>query len=252
MLFFLVLMRMSGFIFLNPILGRRNIPATAKTGLSLGLAVIVFSMEQSQGITVEAEANSSLMFGILMVKELAIGYLLGFIMSLFDMVLTFAGTVIDFQIGISMAMVYDPQTGSHIALSGNILQTFYLLFFFAVDGHLALIKILAESGDVVPYGELAFTQGAAWMVLDIFAQCVVLAIKLAFPLIAFEFIMQVGVGILTKITPQINLFVLSIQLRLVVGFILLVFLVSPISSFMGDLISDMMKTLQEALRVAAG
>lgn len=90
------------------------------------------------------------------------------------------------------------------------------------------------------------------MVLDIFAQCVVLAIKLAFPLIAFEFIMQVGVGILTKITPQINLFVLSIQLRLVVGFILLVFLVSPISSFMGDLISDMMKTLQEALRVAAG
>ena len=120
MLFFLVLMRMSGFIFLNPILGRRNIPATAKTGLSLGLAVIVFSMEQSQGITVEAEANSSLMFGILMVKELAIGYLLGFIMSLFDMVLTFAGTVIDFQIGISMAMVYDPQTGSQIALSGNI------------------------------------------------------------------------------------------------------------------------------------
>ena len=141
-------MRMSGFIFLNPILGRRNIPATAKTGLSLGLAVIVFSMEQSQGITVEAEANSSLMFGILMVKELAIGYLLGFIMSLFDMVLTFAGTVIDFQIGISMAMVYDPQTGSQIALSGNILQTFYLLFFFAVDGHLALIKILAESGAI--------------------------------------------------------------------------------------------------------
>ena len=86
MLFFLVLMRMSGFIFLNPILGRRNIPATAKTGLSLGLAVIVFSMEQSQGITVEAEANSSLMFGILMVKELAIGYLLGFIMSLYTIV----------------------------------------------------------------------------------------------------------------------------------------------------------------------
>ena len=60
MLFFLVLMRMSGFIFLNPILGRRNIPATAKTGLSLGLAVIVFSMEQSQGITEQLKTENTL------------------------------------------------------------------------------------------------------------------------------------------------------------------------------------------------
>ena len=88
--------------------------------------------------------------------------------------------------------------------------------------------------------------------VDIFAQCVVLAIKLSFPLIAFEFIMQVGVGILTKITPQINLFVLSIQLKLAVGFALLVFLVSPIGSYIGNMIATMMSTLEDVLRVAAG
>ena len=87
--------------------------------------------------------------------------------------------------------------------------------------------------------------------MDIFAQCVVLAMKLAFPLIAFEFIMQIGVGILTKITPQINLFVLSIQLRLVVGFVLLVFLVSPIGSFMGNVITTMVSSLEDVLRVMA-
>lgn len=252
MLFFLILMRMSGFIFLNPVLGRKNIPSVAKTGLVLGLTVTVFSTAQAQGVTADVDAETSLIFGIVLVKELVIGGLLGFIMTLFDMVMTFAGTVIDFQIGISMAMVYDPQTGAQIALSGNILQIFYLLLFFAVDGHLALIKILVTSGDVVPYGAAFLSQGAAWMVLDIFAQCVVLAIRLAFPLIAFEFIMQIGVGILTKITPQINLFVLSIQLRLVVGFALLVLLVSPIGSYIGNIITMMMNTLEEALRTAAG
>lgn len=252
MLFFLILMRISGFIFLNPVLGRRNIPAMAKTGIAMGLTIIVYSMAQAQGVTVDADAASPLTFGLLVVKELAIGYIAGFVMTLFDMVMTYAGTVIDFQIGISMAQVYDPQTGSQIALSGNILQIFYLLYFFAVDGHLALIKILATSGDVVPYGEVALAPGAAWIMVDIFTQCIVMAIKLAFPLIAFEFVMQVGVGILTKITPQINLFVLSIQLRLIVGFALLVLLVSPIGSFIGDMIAEMISTIEDVLRAAAG
>lgn len=252
MLFFLVLMRMSGFIFLNPVLGRRNIPAMLKTGLTFGLAIIVYSTAQAQGVTVDFDTDSSLVFGLSLLKEFVVGYLFGYVMILFDMVMTFAGTVIDFQIGISMAMVYDPQTGSQIALSGNILQIFYLLLFFAVDGHLALIKIVATSGDVVPYGAAVLSQGAALMMMDIFVQCVVLAIKLAFPLIAFEFLVQVGVGILTKITPQINLFVLSIQLRLAVGFVLLVFLVSPFGSYIGDMITTMMNTLEDVLRVAAG
>lgn len=252
MLFFLVLMRMSGFIFLNPVLGRRNIPAMLKTGLTFGLAIIVYSTARAQGVTVDIDADSSLIFGFSILKEFVVGYLFGFIMILFDMVMTFAGTVIDFQIGISMAMIYDPQTGSQIALSGNILQIFYLLLFFAVDGHLALIKIIASSGDVVPYGAAVLSRGAALMMIDIFAQCVVLAIKLAFPFIAFEFIMQVGVGILTKITPQINLFVLSIQLRLIVGFVLLVLLLSPIGSFIRNMITTMVGTLEDALRVAAG
>lgn len=251
MLFFLIVMRMAGFVFLNPVLGRRNIPSIIKSGLALTLAIIVHSIVQMQG-TEDFEVSSALIYGVLLLKEFAVGYALGFVMQLFDMVMSFAGTVIDFQLGISMAMVYDAQSGNQVALTGNILQLFYLLIFFAVDGHLALMKILVTSGDVIPYGAVAFSQSAAWMILEIFVQCVVLAIKLAFPLIAFEFVVQIGMGILMKINPQINLFVMSIQLRLLVGLALLVFLVSPIGSFMGDTVSTMMNTLEQVLRAAAG
>ncbi len=252
MLFFLVFMRMTGFIFLNPVLGRRNIPNIAKAGLTMTLAILVYMAETAAGTSADVEAESAVVYGVLLMKEFLAGYFLGFVMQLFDMVMSFAGTVIDFQLGLSMAQVYDPQNGGQVALSGNILQIFYLLLFFAVDGHLALMKILTTSGDVVPFGEVALTEGAAWMMLDIFAHCVVLALQMAFPMIAFEFLVEVGVGIVTRITPQVNLFVLSIQLRLSVGLLFMVFLVSPFGSFIGDAITEMMNTLDEVLRAAAG
>ena len=252
MLFFLIVMRMAGFVFLNPVLGRRNIPSQLKVGLSMVMAVLVYSTAVSQGTANEIETGSAVVFGVLAVKELLIGYFLGFVMQLFDMILTFAGTVIDFQLGISMAMVYDAQNGAQVALSGNILQIFYLLLFFVSDGHLALMKILALSGEIVPYGEVAISGGAAWLLLDIFVECVVLAMRMAFPMIAFEFLVQVGVGVLTKINPQVNLFVLSIQLRLTVGLILMMFLIGPIGDYIGNMITEMLNTLQGVLRILAG
>ena len=71
-------------------------------------------------------------------------------------------------------------------------------------------------------------------------------------LIAFEFLVQVGVGVLTKINPQVNLFVLSIQLRLTVGLILMMFLIGPIGDYIGNMITEMLNTLQGVLRILAG
>ena len=79
-----------------------------------------------------------------------------------------------------------------------------------------------------------------------------MAMRMAFPMIAFEFLVQVGVGVLTKINPQVNLFVLSIQLRLTVGLILMMFLIGPIGDYIGNMITEMLNTLQGVLRILAG
>lgn len=248
MLFSLIAMRMAGFIFLNPLLGRRNIPALAKTGMALALAVVIFPVS----VGVKIDVSSPLVYGVLLLKEFVLGYLLGFVMQLFEMVVTYAGAVMDFQMGLSMATVYDVQNGVQIALTGSLMQIFYILLFFAVDGHLALMKIIVTSGQVVPYGGLWLSASAGQAVLKIFIECIVLAVKLAFPIIAFEFLMEIGVGILMKIIPQINLFILSIQLKVLIGIVMLVFLAFPISDYMGDVITSMMKAMQEILRTAGG
>ena len=241
---------MSGFIFLNPVLGRRNIPSIAKTGLALVLSVLIYTAEG--GGASDFTVDSSLEFAVLLLKEFAVGFLLGFVMELMDMIFTFAGTVMDFQMGISMAQVYDPQSGVQISLTGKILQIYYMLIFFAVDGHLVLMRILLNAGELVPYGQVAISTNAAEMAMEIFYDCVILAVKLSFPLIAFEFILEIVVGVLMKINPQVNIFILSIQLRLLCGFIMMIILVDPINSFIGDVISDFMKYMSRILRVAGG
>ncbi|HJD45344.1 MAG TPA: flagellar biosynthetic protein FliR [Candidatus Mediterraneibacter norfolkensis] len=251
MYFCLVLMRMSGFVFLNPVLGRGNIPAQFRTGLTLVLTVVICQAEYAAGTQLPEPVNS-VQFGLMLLIEFGIGYVLGFIMQLFDFVMTGAGSVIDFQMGLSMATVYDPQNGVQIALTGQVLQIYYMLLFFAVDGHLTLMRILLASGDVVPYGAAVIGRLQADAAVTLFTECVVLAMKLAFPIIAIEFLTEIAIGLLTKIIPQINLFVLNIELKVVIGILVLILLISPIGEYLRGLITQMLQEIQSMLVLIAG
>ena len=123
MLFSLILMRMSGFIFLNPVLGRRNIPSIAKTGMALALTILIYFVAEGT----ELNIGSPLEFGLLLLKEFVIGYFLGFVMVLFEFAVTYAGSIADFMMGLSMSTVYDAQNGIQVALTGNILQIYFIL-----------------------------------------------------------------------------------------------------------------------------
>jgi flagellar biosynthetic protein FliR len=173
-------------------------------------------------------------------------------MHVFDMIATYAGSVMDYQMGLAMATIYDPQNGTQIALTGNILQIYFLLLFFAVDGHLAVIRIICESGNLVPYGQFALGTQVIESVLSIFTAGVELVIKLSFPIIGFEMLMEMAIGLLMKMIPQINLFIISIQLRVIMGIIILMTLISPIGTFLNNQVNQMIQTLQQLLLTIAG
>ena len=245
MLFSLIMMRMAGFVLLNPILGRNSIPMIAKSGFILVLTLLLFSFSQGELVQV----SSALGYGVLLMKEFVIGYFLGFVIQLFSMVITFAAAVIDFQMGLSMAMIYDVQNNAQIPLSGSIYNVFFMLLFFALDGHLAMMKILLTSADVVPYGQVAFTSNAFWAMLDIFSECIVMAMKFAFPILAAEFIVTMGLGILMKMIPQINVFVVQIQVKIIVGLVLFIFLFVPMSDVLETLITSMLQQMKDILQL---
>lgn len=242
-LFALIMMRMSGFILLNPIFGRSNISMRVKGGLIFVLTLVVYSHFSGEAF----ETVSMIEFAFLLIKEFVAGYLIGYVMHLFFFIISFTGYIIDFQMGLSMATVYDPQSNTQMAVTGSVLQTWFMLMFFAVDGHLALMKIMVTSAEIVPYGGILITQGLAVRMTEIFLECVGLGIKFSIPMIAAEFLIEVGIGILNKVVPQISIFVINIQLKLIIGLGLLFLMFSPIGEYLNKIMSIMMKTVQGIL-----
>ena len=245
MLFSLIFMRMSGFILLNPILGRRNIPNVVKGGMVMVFTLLIYSFSAAQ----VPEPVNSIEFAVLIIKEFIMGYIIGFVMDLFLMVITFAGSIIDFQMGLSMATIYDPQSNAQVAITGGLWNVYFILLFFAVDGHLALIKLLIKSAETVPYGQVVLGTKVAWAMIEVFIQCIIMAIKFSFPIIAIEFITEIAVGFVMIMIPLINVFVVNIQAKLILGLLMLVFLFSPMSDYLGDVITQMLLTVQSMIRL---
>ena len=91
------------------------------------------------------------------------------------------------------------------------------------------------------------TQELGWHMVELFTECIVLAVKFSLPILAAEFLVEIAAGILNKIVPQINIFVINIQLKVIVGLVLLVVLFSPMSEYLTGVISTMLKTIQGIL-----
>ncbi len=242
-LFSLILMRMSGATLLNPIFRRRSVPTMLRLAIAVTTAIVVYPTATLGGVV----GDGTITYGLLLLKEFFIGFILGFIFDIFEMVTLYAGQIMDMQMGLAMASVYDAERGSQVALTGNVMQIYFFLLFFAVDGHLAFFRIFMTSGDIVPYAGFWFTQQTWDAIIVIFLQCISLTISLGFPIIAFMFVVEVSIGILMKIIPQINLFVLSIQLRVIIGILMLMIIFSPIGDFLSGLVSDMMNEMEYLL-----
>lgn len=245
-LFELIVMRMTGFILFNPLWGRNNVPGLVKAGLILVLSVFVYGGAGQTGVEVPAGV---LAFGLHLVLELGIGLVLGFVMRMFFMAAQFGGEIIDAQMGLTMAQVYDASSQINMSISASLLNILMVLDFFAENGHYTLLRLLLTSGDVVAFGGVSFGQELASHMLELFVSCVLLSVKLAMPILAAELLGELGMGVLMKAIPQINAFVINIELKVIVGLALLFFLLTPINEFLLSVESDMLTALGQSLRL---
>lgn len=247
-LFELILMRVSGFIFPNPLFGRTTIPGIVKAGFVLGLSVFVWSVEE----TAVSPPNSVLELGLQLLLEFGVGFVLSFVMQLFFSVVQLGGEIIDAQMGMNMAQVYDAGSQVNMTVTASLLNVLLVLTFFAENGHYTLLRILLSSGQVVPYGTATLGKAVASGVAEVFFSCMVLSIKLAFPILAAELLGELGMGILMKAIPQINAFVINIELKVIIGLLLLFLFLTPINEFLLDMESGMLTTLSDLLKILAG
>ena len=236
--FLYITARISGFVLFNPLLGRRNIPAPFRVGMTLVLSVFTASLT-TQGTPIPVG-----------MAELAVGFLLGMAASFFFYIPQLSGSIIDTQMGMTMNQMYDPGTSANMSVTGQILNALMTLLFFAAGGHLTLLRIFLTSGELVPYGQVSIGLPAYHLLLELFVECTVLGIKLSMPILAAALIAQVGMGVLMKVIPQINVFAINIELKVIVGLALLLVLIVPFSEFLLQTEAAMLNALHDILTLS--
>ena len=244
-LFELVLMRVTGFIAANPLFGRNNYPNMVKTGFIMVLSVFVWSMAD----TAVTPPATLIALVVRLLLEFGVGITLAFVMRVFFTVVQVGGEVLDAQMGLNMAQVYDASSQINMTVTASLLNVLMVLTFFAENGHYTLLRIFLSSGEVVPYGTATLGQAVASGVAEVFFSCMVLSLKLAFPILAAELLGELGMGILMKAIPQINAFVINIELKVIIGLLLLFVFLTPINEFLLEVEGDMLTALGRILEI---
>lgn len=241
-----IIARMSGFVLFNPLLGRRNLPNLFRSGMVMVLSVFVFSLTE-QTVPVPATLVE---LGLRLLLEMALGLLVGIVMEFFFYIPQLAGLVVDTQMAMTMNQIYDAGAQANMSTTSMLLNTLMTLLFFAANGHHTLLRILLTSGEVVQFGAVAFGNAVYSAALEIFIECTVLAVKLCLPILAAELIGQLGMGILMKMIPQINVFSINIELKVIIGLLMLWMLIMPFSEFLLEVENNMLHTISQILAMA--
>lgn len=245
-----IIMRMSGFIMFHPVFGRNGIPRMFKAGMIVFLALSAY---YSYGGTAVIP-GTFLEFVVRLLGELGAGLAVAIVSRFFFYIPEQAGEVIDTQMGLSMAKIYDAGAHASLTTSASMLNILMMLLFFAANGHITLLRIMLTSGEIIPFGAASFAWGQAVSsrVVELFAECALLAVKLSMPILAAELLGQVGMGVLMKVIPQINVFAINIELKVLIGLTMLMLLIAPISDFLLSIENTMLTELRQLLTQMAG
>lgn len=245
-LIFFIMMRMSGFVLFNPLFGRSNIPSMVKAGFILALTWAVAGFTEGA-----AEVPGNLIvFAVQMLLELAFGYLIGFVMQLFLSVIPQqAGEILDNQMALTMSKEYDPASQASLSVTSVLFTVLMALLFFSNNGQITLLRIFLSAGEIVPYGQVALGTEIVTPMVDLFVECVVLGVKLALPILAAEFLGQIGMGVLMKVIPQINVFSINIELKLLIGLVLLFLFITPISQYLLQAENEMLSAVEKIVNL---
>lgn len=242
-LFLFINARVGGFVLFNPLLGRNNIPAAFRGGMALVLSWFVMGVT-TQRVDIPGTLPE---LGLTLMLELGLGFLLGMAVNFFFYIPQLAGDMVDTQMGMTMNQMYDPGSQANLSVTGQLLNIMMILLFFVEGGHFTLLRLFLTSEQIVPFGQVSISLDAYDLLLELFAECTLLGIKLCMPILAAEMVSQVGMGVLMKVIPQINVFVINIDLKVLVGLGLLLMLMAPFSEFLLQVEAAMLASLADLL-----
>ena len=213
--FMLVFARIGAMVMLLPGFGETNIPVRIKLGIALMLTLVILPAHRN-AYQIDMQSMSSLI--VLAVHEIVIGIVLGATARVTLAALQTAGSVIAQQLGLGFVTAIDPTQGQQGLLIGNFLTLLGVTLLFVTDTHHLIIAALSDSYKIFAPGETMSSGDVAALATRAFAAAFKLGMQLAAPFLVFGLVFNVGLGVLARLMPQMQVYFVGVPLSIMIGF----------------------------------
>ncbi len=248
--FLLVLTRTSGIFLISPFFGSMNVPMQLRAATAIVFAVIIFPVIVKTSIVTAPE--SLWIFAATVAKEMFVGWLIGFTAYVSFAAISMSGKIMDMQIGFAVANVMDPTSGQQMPLIGSFLHNLAVIYLVVVNGHHFIISGLVESFRVVPLDTFMWNENLTTLAGDLTASVLMIGMKIAMPVTFAILMTNVGLGILARTMPQMNIFVIGIPLQLTIGTATLAMLMPFYVLFLDTLFNTMYGNISTLIKTITG
>lgn len=213
--FLLILTRVSCFVFVAPFFSMQNTPRMVRIALSFFTSVLLYgTLTPAPAV----EFETVLEYAVIIIKEACAGLLLGFGATICTSIVSFAGSIADMETGLSMMTLMDPATRDNSSITGVLYQYAMMMMLVATGMYRYLFGALADSFTLIPVNGAVF-DGTSLMnsMIEFLTDYVVIGFRIVLPIFCVMLLLNAVLGILAKVSPQMNMFAVGIQLKILVG-----------------------------------
>ena len=219
--FLLILVRVASFVFIAPFFSMNNTPARVRVALSVFVAFLLYqSVTPAQALIFDTVMD----YAIIVIKEAIAGLLIGFGANICMSILNFAGHIADMEMGLSMVTLMDPNSRQQTSITGVLYQYAFTMMMIASGMYRYLLGALADTFVLIPVGGSVYRSDALLnTIIQFLSDYVIIGFRIVLPIFCVILLLNAILGVLAKVSPQMNMFAVGIQLKIMVGLSVLFF-----------------------------
>ncbi|MCB1783242.1 MAG: flagellar type III secretion system protein FliR [Alphaproteobacteria bacterium] len=237
--FILTFMRIGTAVMIMPGLGDSFVPERIRLHMALGISFVLFPFTMP---FIPVPVPESFALVLMIVSEFLVGLLMGTVARIFMTALDTAGMVVSMQSGLSNAQVFNPSLAAQGSLIGAFLSMSGVLLLLITNLHHLLIAGMLESYNFFPLGKIPDTGSMAEIISKAVAASFNLGVKLSAPFIVVTLLLYVGMGVLARLMPQVQVFLLALPVQIMLALVTMIFVLSTllhywVNQFQGDMVA---------------
>lgn len=213
-----IFLRVAAMFFAAPIFGHNAIPPPVKMALSILLAYIIFLTIDKSKISININLATLVVYSF---REIITGLIMGFVLNFVFWGISFAGSLIGFDMGLSFAEVLNPFDENHNNVIGEVLFFTTVMIFILINGHHYIITGVAASFDAIPIAKYSVNEPLIKMLIKYSFAVFTIAVKIASPILVSFFLVHLAEGIIARVIPNIQIFYVSQPLKIGLGILMI-------------------------------